>query len=71
MPLFYKEDIDMGKSIIIAEKPSVGREYAKALGVVGSDTNGYIENDRWIVTWTVGHLITMSYPEKYRLQLPW
>lgn len=65
MPLFYKEDIDMGKSIIIAEKPSVGREYAKALGVFGSDTNGYIENDRWIVTWTVGHLITMSYPEKY------
>lgn len=55
----------MGKSIIIAEKPSVGREYAKALGVLGSDTNGYIENDRWIVTWTVGHLITMSYPEKY------
>lgn len=56
----------MGKSIIIAEKPSVGMEYAKVLGVTSNGkTNGYLENDKWIVTWTVGHLVTMSYPEKY------
>lgn len=57
---------NMGKSIIIAEKPSVGMEYAKVLGVTSNGkTNGYLENDKWIVTWTVGHLVTMSYPEKY------
>lgn len=55
----------LGKSIIIAEKPSVGQEYAKVLGVTGDLKEGYMENERWIVTWTVGHLITMSYPEKY------
>ena len=41
-------------------------EYAKVLGVTSNGkTNGYLENDKWIVTWTVGHLVTMSYPEKY------
>ena len=60
----------MGKNIIIAEKPSVGQEYAKALGVSGGGTNGYLEDDRWIVTWTVGHLVTLSYPEKYDESLP-
>ena len=56
----------MEKNIIIAEKPSVAREYANALGVSDSaHHDGYIENDRWIVTWTVGHLVTMCYPEKY------
>lgn len=59
----------MGKSIIIAEKPSVGKEYAKVLGVNGTGNEGFIENERWIVTWTVGHLITMSYPEKYDTSL--
>ena len=60
----------MGKNIIIAEKPSVAREYASALGVSGtSHTDGYIENDKWIVTWSVGHLISMSYPEKYDISL--
>jgi len=59
----------MGKSIIIAEKPSVGRDYARVLGVPDSGTKGYMENDKWIVTWTVGHLITMSYPEKYNPDL--
>lgn len=59
----------MGKSIVIAEKPSVGRDYARVLGVENSGTNGYLENDKWIVTWTVGHLITMSYPEKYSPEL--
>ncbi|MDY4838384.1 MAG: DNA topoisomerase [Lachnospiraceae bacterium] len=56
----------MGKNIIIAEKPAIAQDYAKVLGVVNSNkTNGYIENDKWIVTWTVGHLVSMSYPEKY------
>lgn len=53
------------KKIIIAEKPSVAQEYAKALKVNGKKYDGYIENDEWIVTWTVGHLVTMSFPEKY------
>ena len=53
------------KKIIIAEKPSVGREYAKALGITEPESDGYIENDSWIVTWSFGHLVKMSYPEKY------
>lgn len=57
------------KSIIIAEKPSVAQEYAKVLGVLGKSGQGYIENDTWIVTWTVGHLVTLSYPEKYDKEL--
>lgn len=55
----------MGKKVIIAEKPSVAREFAKALNINGKNQNGYIESDEYIVTWCVGHLITMSYPEKY------
>ncbi len=55
----------MGKSVYIAEKPSVAREFAKALGISGKQTDGYIENDKGIVTWCVGHLVTMSYPEVY------
>lgn len=55
----------MKKKIIIAEKPSVAAEYAKVLGVFGDKKKGYMENDEWIVTWTIGHLITMSYPDKY------
>lgn len=57
------------KNIIIVEKPSVGREYARVLGVKDSGTSGYMENEKWIVTWTVGHLIKMSYPEKYSSEL--
>lgn len=53
------------KKIIIAEKPSVAQEYAKVLGVSGKSGQGYIENESWIVTWTVGHLVTLAYPEKY------
>lgn len=53
------------KKIIIAEKPSVAKEYAKVLGVSGGGQDGYLENSEWIVTWTVGHLVTLSYPEKY------
>ena len=55
----------MGKKVIIAEKPSVAREFAKVLKVNGQNNNGYIESDEYIVTWCVGHLVTMSYPEKY------
>ena len=56
----------MAKSVIIAEKPSVAQEYARVLGVHSKNhTDGYLENDKWIVTWTVGHLVTMSYPERY------
>lgn len=57
------------KSLYIAEKPSVAREFAKALGMKGAATagarDGYLENEDTIVTWCVGHLITMSYPEVY------
>ena len=55
----------MGKKVIIAEKPSVAREFAKVLKINGTNNNGYIESSDYIVTWCVGHLITMSYPEKY------
>lgn len=55
----------MKKKIIIAEKPSVAEEYAKVLGVSGDKKKGYLEGNDWIVTWTIGHLVTMSYPDKY------
>ena len=55
----------MGKKVIIAEKPSVAREFAKVLNISGRNGNGFIESDEYIVTWCVGHLVTMSYPEKY------
>ncbi len=55
----------MGKKVIIAEKPSVAREFAKVLKVNGVNKDGYIESDEYIVTWCVGHLVTMSYPEVY------
>ncbi len=55
----------MGKKVIIAEKPSVAREFAKVLNVEGVNKNGYIEGKDVIVTWCVGHLVTMSYPEVY------
>lgn len=52
------------KKIIIAEKPSVGKTYANILGVTQMK-DGYMESDAWIVTWSVGHLIELSYPEAY------
>lgn len=55
----------MAKSLYIAEKPSVAREFANALKVNGRKNDGYIESDDAIVTWCVGHLVTMSYPEAY------
>lgn len=50
--------------LIITEKPSVGRQFAKVLGVK-SLKNGYFENEEWIVTWCIGHLVTLSMPDRY------
>lgn len=58
----------MGKSLFIAEKPSVAQEFAKALKITGTRNDGYIESTDVIVTWCVGHLVTMSYPEVYDMK---
>ena len=58
----------MSKSLFIAEKPSVAQEFAKALKVQTSRHDGYLESENTIVTWCVGHLVTMSYPEKYDIK---
>ena len=58
----------MAKSLFIAEKPSVAREFASALKVSGRSGDGYIESADAVVTWCVGHLITMSYPEAYDIK---
>ena len=55
----------MGKNLLITEKPSVAMEFAKALKITTKRQNGYLESEDWIITWCVGHLVTMSYPEKY------
>lgn len=55
----------MGKNLFIAEKPSVAREFARVLQLNTSNRDGYMESDQAIVTWCVGHLVTMSYPEVY------
>lgn len=55
----------MPKKILITEKPSVAMEFAKVLNANGTRRDGYIEAENWIITWCVGHLVTMSYPEKY------
>ncbi len=55
----------MGKALYIAEKPSVAQEFAKALKLEAKRRDGYIESEEAVVTWCVGHLVTMSYPEKY------
>ncbi|WP_346663727.1 DNA topoisomerase [uncultured Merdimonas sp.] len=59
----------MGKSVYIAEKPSVAQEFAKALKLKTRRQDGYLEGDDAIVTWCVGHLVTMSYPEAYNPDL--
>ncbi len=56
------------KSLFIAEKPSVAQEFARALKVNGPRRDGYIESEDYVVTWCVGHLVTMSYPEKYDMK---
>ena len=53
------------KKLLITEKPSVAMEFAKVLKLGENRKNGYIENEEWIITWCVGHLVTMSYPEIY------
>ena len=58
----------MSKSLYIAEKPSVAREFANALKVSGRANDGYIESENAVVTWCVGHLVTMSYPEAYDIK---
>ena len=55
----------MAKALYIAEKPSVAREFAKALKLDLKNHDGYMESGEAIVTWCVGHLVTMSYPEAY------
>ena len=55
----------MTKNLLITEKPSVAVEFSKVLKCGGNRKDGYIESDTWIITWCVGHLVTMSYPEKY------
>lgn len=55
----------MGKSLYIAEKPSVAKEFAKALKYNMKNRDGYLESEEAVVTWCVGHLVTMSYPEAY------
>ena len=67
--LFWKPAVgtgeNMGKSLYIAEKPSVAREFAKALKEDFKTGDGFMESDGSVVTWCVGHLVTMSYPEAY------
>ena len=55
----------MEKNLLITEKPSVAMEFAKVLKCAANRKDGYIESNDWIITWCVGHLVTMSYPEKY------
>ena len=58
----------MAKALYIAEKPSVAQEFAKALKINGQRRDGYLESETSVVTWCVGHLVTMSYPEKYDIK---
>ena len=57
--------IKLGKKLIIPEKPSVAMEFAKPLKITTKRQDRYLESENWIITWCVGHLVTMSYPEKY------
>ncbi|HEX3030900.1 MAG TPA: DNA topoisomerase III [Bacillota bacterium] len=58
----------MSKTLVIAEKPSVGRDLAGVLGKL-SGKDGYLENDRYIVTWAIGHLVELAPPEDYDISL--
>jgi len=53
------------KKLIISEKPSVAKEFARVLKVNAKSQNGYLESDDYVITWCIGHLVTMSYPDKY------
>nr|WP_253201602.1 DNA topoisomerase [Clostridium sp. DSM 17811] len=63
------EVVVISKALFITEKPSVAAEFAKALKINGRKSDGFIESDKAVVTWCVGHLVTMSYPEKYDMKL--
>jgi len=62
---YEKRMMKLSKKLLITEKPSVAMEFAKALKITTNRKNGYLESDNWIITWCVGHLVTMSYPDKY------
>lgn len=62
-----KENDNLGKKLIITEKPSVAQDYAKVFQVSGKH-NGYIENNTFVITWCVGHLVEMVYPEEYDIR---
>ena len=62
---FYERKKQMSKKLLITEKPSVAMEFAKALKVNTTRKNGYLESPDYVITWCVGHLVTMSYPEVY------
>ena len=53
------------KALFITEKPSVAREFAAALNINAKNRDGYMEGDKAVITWCVGHLVTMSYPDQY------
>ena len=59
------QEKNLGKSLFIAEKPSVAQQFAQVLKVSGRQGAGYLENADYVVTWCVGHLVSMSYPEAY------
>ena len=59
----------MPKKLLITEKPSVAMEFSKALKINATRKDGYLESEEWIITWCVGHLVKMSYPEKYNESL--
>lgn len=59
----------MAKALFIAEKPSVAQEFAKALGETMRRGDGFVESDSYVVTWCVGHLVTMSYPGGIRSEV--
>lgn len=59
----------MGKALFITEKPSVAQDYVKVLNINSQRRDGYLEGDKAIFTWCVGHLVTMSYPEAYDIKL--
>ena len=58
----------MSKALYIAEKPSVAQEFAKTLNIKGNRRDGYIESNDAVVSWCIGHMVTMSYPEKYDIK---
>lgn len=59
-----RKDVSMQKSVVLAEKPSVARDLARVLNC-GKKGNGFLEGDQYIVTWALGHLVTLAEPESY------